>query len=54
MTRGVVSSGILECRSPGKVINNYTIGSGIEVNPEIHKFDLKKVELRLKIKNIMR
>ena len=31
--------GILEYGRPGEVLNNYKIGSGIEVNPEIHEFD---------------
>ena len=40
MTNGVVGSGILEGVRPGEVLNNYTIGYGIAVNPERHKFDL--------------
>ena len=32
----MVSSGILEYVSPGEFRNNYTIGYGIEVNPERH------------------
>ena len=36
----MVISGILEYRSSGEVLNNYTIGSRIEVNPERHKLDL--------------
>ena len=39
LTDALVSSGILECRITGEVCNNYTIGSGIEVNPERKKFD---------------
>ena len=35
-------SGILECREPGELLNNYTIGSDIEVNPEIHNRDFTK------------
>ena len=39
MTIDVVSSSILEYGIPGEVLNNYTIGSDIDVNPERHKFD---------------
>ena len=35
----MVISVILEYESPEEVLNSLTIGSGIEVNPEIHKFD---------------
>ena len=35
----MVSSGILEYGSPVDFVNNDTIGSEIEVNPERHKFD---------------
>ena len=41
-TRGMVGSGILEHGSPGEVLKNYTSGSGIEVNPERHRFDFTK------------
>ena len=36
----MVSSGILEYRNPGEVINNYTTGSSIEMNLSIHKSDI--------------
>ena len=38
----MVSSGILEYGRSGEFFNNYTIGSGIEVNPERHKFNITK------------
>ena len=47
----MVSIGILEYIIPGEVINNYTIGSGIEVNLERHKFDLKCFDVILRGKH---
>ena len=38
----MVISGILGYGSTGEVLNNYTIGFGIEVEPERHKFDFTK------------
>ena len=42
MTRFMVSSSILSYGRPVEVLKNYTIGSGIEVNPEIQKFDIDR------------
>ena len=39
LTIGMVSSGILEYVSSVDILNNYTIGSDIRVNPEGQKFD---------------
>ena len=50
-TCGMVRSGILEYRRSVEVLNKYTIGSGIEVNPEGQFFDFKKVELKLRGKH---
>ena len=41
-TRGMVSNDILEYGRPGDLHNNYTSGYGVEVNPEIHKFNSTK------------
>ena len=38
----MVSSDILEYGRPGEVLNNYTSGYDIEVNPEVKKFVLQK------------
>ena len=38
----MVSSYILEYRTTGEVLNNYKIGSIIEMNPEREKFDFTK------------
>ena len=38
----MVSSVILECGRPLEVLNNYKIGSGVEVNPERRNFDFTK------------
>ena len=35
----MVSNGILDYVSPGEVLKNYTIGPGIEENPERQKFE---------------
>ena len=43
MTRGMVSNNILEYGSPKEVRNNYTSGQGVEVNPEIQKFDFTEI-----------
>ena len=47
----MVGSDILEYGRPGEVRNNYTSGYGIEVNPEIQRFDFTKIELILKCKH---
>ena len=44
-TYGMVRSGILEYRRSVEVLNKYTIGSGIEVNPEGQFLILKKLSL---------
>ena len=41
-TIGVISSGILEYRRPGEVLNNNKIGSGFEVTPERQNQNLTK------------
>ena len=41
-TRGLVGSSIIEYASQREVLNNNTIGLGIEVNPERHKHDFTK------------
>ena len=33
MAIGIVIIGIFEYRSPGEILNNYTIGTEIDVNP---------------------
>ena len=38
----MVSSGILEYGISVEVLKNYTIGSDIEVNPEVKKVDFTK------------
>ena len=35
----MVSNDILEYGRPGEVLNNYTSEYGVELNPEIKKFD---------------
>ena len=39
----MIISGILEHGSPGEVLNNDTIGSVLEVNPENPEHDLSKM-----------
>ena len=43
VTKGIVSSGILEYGRPGEVHNNYTSGYGIEVNLEIQSLIFRQI-----------